>query len=682
MPKKVLITAALPYANGPLHFGHIAGAYLPADCYARFQRLLGREVLYICGSDEHGVPITLNAQIAGRTPKEHVDLFHHMIADFFKQLHISFDHYSRTTWEGHVKTTQQFFLDLLANGYIEPKVTEQLYSPIDNRFLADRYVIGNCPKCDFENARGDECPNCGASYEATELKNPRSKLTEAKLILKPTKHWFLKLDQFKKKLNTWIKKKNWKSNVVRFAQNYIDDLRPRAITRDSDWGIPVPLDEAKGKVFYVWFDAPIGYISATMEWAEKVVQDPKAWEAYWLDPKTHYVQFVGKDNIPFHAVFFPAMEMGQNRPYKLVDELPANEFYNLEGKQFSKSAGWYIDLETFFKTFTSDQIRYAIASNAPETQDSEFSWKDFQMRCNAELLGKYGNLVNRIVVFTQNHLDGQIPPLNHLEKEDKVFLKEMDEKVKKIHQAYSGFQLRKASQLIMELATLGNTYFDRKTPWKMAKDSTQRKNLETALACSLHGLNLLALLSAPIIPQTAEKLWKLLGYKKPLTSYQWDDVLKTGLPHTNQLGQSEIFFQKIEDEIIKAESEKLKQGLERASSFQKTISPFKPPVDFDLFSKLDLRVGQILNAQTIPKSQKLLQLEVDFGIERRIVVSGIGKAFPLPSKLIGKKAAFIVNLKPIKLMGIESEGMLLVRGQSSKMELLELPDGSPGDPIN
>lgn len=681
MSKKVLITAALPYANGPLHFGHIAGAYLPADCYARFQHLLGHDTLYICGSDEHGVPITLNAEMAGRTPQQHVDLYHKVIYDFFQQLDISFDHYSRTTWEGHVHPTQQFFLDLLENGYIEPKVTEQLYSEADNRFLADRYVVGTCPKCSSENARGDECPKCGASYEATDLKNPRSKLTGAKLKLKPTKHWFLRFDLFKEKLTEWIKKKNWKSNVVQFAQNYIDDLRPRAITRDSDWGIPVPLDEAEGKVFYVWFDAPIGYISATLEWAQKVKKDPQAWESYWLDPETHYVQFVGKDNIPFHAIFFPAMVMGQKTPYKLVDELPANEFYNLEGKQFSKSSGWYIDLEDFFKKFSADQIRYAIAANAPETQDSEFSWKDFQMRCNAELLGKYGNLVNRVLVFCQNHVQGVAPPFGDLKREDETFLEQLEEKVKAIHQAYATFKLRKASQLIMELSSLGNAYFDAKKPWKAAKDPELRGGLETTLACCLRCLNALALVSFPIIPNAAEKLWKLLGYQTSLAHCKWDEVIEKGLPQNQSLPKPEVLFQKVEDDVITAEIEALNNRSEETPPPKREVPSFKESVSFEAFGGLDLRVGQILTAEPVPKSNKLLKLTVDFGLERRTVVSGIAKGFPNPSTLVGKKAAFVVNLKPAKLMGIESQAMLLVVGEAPHMELLEISDAYPGDPI-
>lgn len=382
-PNKVLITAALPYANGPLHFGHIAGCYLPADCYARFLRLKGEEVLYICGSDEYGVAITLSAELAGRTPKEHVDFFHRLNERIFEQLNVSFDHYSRTTWEGHVETVQQYFLDLLKNGHIEERETEQLYSEAEGRFLADRYVTGSCPKCGFKEARGDECPSCGGSFEATDLKEPRSKLTGSALTLRRTKHWFVRFDHFKENLRHFLAQKNWKSNVSHFAAHYIDELHPRAITRDSTWGVPIPLEGTEGKVFYVWFDAPIGYISATREWAITQGQSDK-WKEYWCNPDCRLVHFIGKDNIPFHAVFFPAMTMGQDQPYKLVDDLPANEFYTLEGRQFSKSSGWFIDVEEFFKEFSADQIRYVIAANAPETQDSEFTWLDFQARCNSE----------------------------------------------------------------------------------------------------------------------------------------------------------------------------------------------------------------------------------------------------------------------------------------------------------
>ncbi len=663
--EKILITSALPYANGPLHFGHIAGAYLPGDCYARFKRLQGNDVLYICGSDEHGVAITLSAEMAGRTPKQHVDHFHKVLQDFFTQLEFSFDHYSRTTWPGHVETTTQYFRDLLESGYIEERVTQQLYSEQDKRFLADRYVVGTCPKCGFAEARGDECQKCGSSYEATDLIHPRSKLTNSPLILKPTKHWFLLFDRFKHDLTAWISKKEWKPNVVKFAQNYIDDLRPRAITRDSDWGIPVPLPGAEGKVFYVWFDAPIGYISATKEWAQKKGA-PDAWKDYWCDPHTKLVQFIGKDNIPFHAVFFPAMTMGQKQPYKLVDELPANEFYNLEGKQFSKSEGWYIDLATFFQKFTADQIRYTIAANAPENQDSEFTWKDFQRRCNTELLGKYGNLVNRTLVFTQAHLHGKIPVL-HIPDEE--FLSHIKTLMHQIAEAYDTFHLRKASQLIMELAHAGNAYFDAQKPWKATPEAQQ-----SIIANTLKCIQLLALASYPIIPATAEKVWHLLGYTQSLTTKTWKEILNEPLQAGRALPAPQILFQKVEDEVINMEIAKLETP--------KVEAPKSPTVTIDEFRKVELRIGQILSAERVPKSKRLLKLSVDMGKETRTIVSGIGEKMDDLSFLVGKKVIIVANLPPATLMGVESQGMLLAATLSDGIELPELKDAKPGDLVS
>ncbi len=554
---KVLITSALPYANGQLHFGHIAGAYLPADCYARFERLQGKDTLFICGSDEYGVAITLSADLAKRTPQEHVDLFHKINKELFDQLNFSFDHFSRTTWKGHVLTTQQFFLDLLANGFIEEKVTDQLYSPQDKRFLADRYVVGTCPKCGFTEARGDECQRCGASYEATDLKNPRSKLTNALLILKATKHWFLLFDKFKGQLSEWLDKKNWKANVVNFAKSYVEDLKPRAITRDGDWGVPIPLPGTEGKVLYVWFDAPIGYISATKEWAQ-LQGKPDAWEKYWLDEHTNYVEFVGKDNIPFHAVFFPAMEMGQNTPYKKVDELPANEFLNLEGRQFSKSEGWTIDLADFFQNFTADQIRYTLAANAPENQDSEFTWKDFQIRCNSELLGKYGNLANRALVFIQNKAGGKVPSKKDLTDGDRAFLKQLDEITKEAAEAYEHFNLRRASQLMMQIAQTGNVYFDERKPWALAKAPETLPQMESTLYCCLECLKRLALVSSPIIPEAAQKLWEMLGYTTTLSKENWDKVIKEEIPEGRALPQPQVLFKRVENELIEEQENKLK----------------------------------------------------------------------------------------------------------------------------
>jgi methionyl-tRNA synthetase len=679
MKQKILITSALPYANGPLHFGHIAGAYLPADCYARFQRLLQNDVLYICGSDEYGIAITLSADLAGRTPKEHVDIFHEVNKEFFNKLQISFDHYSRTTWDGHIETVHQFFNDLLANGYIEERVTDQLYSEADQRFLADRYVVGTCPKCGFDQARGDECPHCGASYEATDLKNPRSKLTNAPLTHRATKHWFLLLDQFKDQLKDWLKDKNWKPNVINFIKGYIEELHPRAITRDMTWGVPVPLPHTEGKVLYVWFDAPIGYISATKEWAEKMNQ-PSLWQEYWLDSNTKLVNFIGKDNIPFHASIFPAMIMGQNQPYKLVDELPANEFYKLEGKQFSKSDDWSIDLEEFFKRYTSDQIRYVIAANAPETSDSEFTWKDFQLRCNHELLGKYGNLINRILVFIWNHCDKKIPSFHQLEELDLEFLQTIKDLGNQAEESYQAFKLRRATQIFMELAQQGNVYFDRKRPWLDAKQEETRGRMQTTLASCIECLKVLALISYPVIPSTANQLWRLLGYPTDLETSNWRTVMHTPVGAGQAIQQPKIVFQKIEDEEIEIEIEKLKRKSTLAkvkSEIGGKIESFKPLIDLEDFRKIDLRVAQIIEAKAIPKSKKLIHLVVDLGLEKRTIVAGLGEVYPL-DQLIGKKVVVVANLKPITLMGIQSEGMVLAGKFYDKLELVSILDREPG----
>lgn len=665
---KILITSALPYANGPLHFGHIAGAYLPGDCYARFERLRGRDVLYVCGSDEYGVAITMSAEMAGRSPKEHVDIFHEVNKALFKQMNFSFDHYSRTTWKGHAEPVKQFFLELLHNGYIEERVTDQLYSEADGKFLADRYVVGECPRCGFANARGDECPKCGASYEATDLKNPRSKLTGSKLVHKPTKHWFLLLDKFKDRLLKWLETKDWKPNVVNFVKGYVQDLRPRAITRDSNWGIPVPLPDAEGKVLYVWFDAPIGYISASMEW------DEKRWKDYWLDPKTKLVHFVGKDNIPFHAAIFPSMVMGQNQPYKLVDELPANEFFNLEGRQFSKSDGWFIDLEDFFKRYTTDQIRYAIASNAPETSDSEFTWKDFQLKCNTDLLGKYGNLVNRVLVFAKNQCAGVVPKRHQLDAIDQEFLDNVKKLAAEAADSYESFKVRRASQVIMELAQLGNVYFDKKKPWK----PESRESMENTIALCLECLKVLALISSPIIPDTANQVWKLLGYKNELKDQNWDKVVDETIPEGQKLMEPKILFQRVEDAQIEEEIKKL-HTMSKKSQQDKPMeyAPLKELVDIDLFRKLDLRVGVVLKAEPVPKSKKLLQLEVDLGFEKRTVVAGISQ-FYQPDQIVGQKVVVVANLKPATLMGIQSQGMVLAGKLGDILEVMNAKSVPPG----
>lgn len=675
MRQKVLITAALPYANAPLHFGHLAGAYLPADCFARFERLHGKDVLFISGSDEYGVAIALSAEIAGRSPKEHVDLFHEINKEFFKKLCIDFDYFGRTSSPHHIPLVQTFFEDLLESGLIEKRETEELYSAEENKFLADRYVVGTCPKCGFESARGDECNKCGASYEATDLIKPRSKLSGKPLTRKKTTHWFLLFGKMKEKLETFLSGKLWKPNVINFAKEYVDNLKERAITRDLKWGVPVPLEEAEGKVFYVWFDAPIGYISIAQEWAEKT-NAPDAWKEYWCDPKTKYVQFMGKDNIPFHALFFPAMIMGQKGPYKLVDDLVANEFYNLEGKKFSKSDGWTIDVDDFFSRFHPDQIRYAIAANAPESSDSEFSWRDFEKRCNGELVGKLGNLINRSLTFLQNHLSGKVPPRHFLGEEDLRFENEMHRLLLEIEESFESYKLRRACQLIMELASQGNAYFDAKAPWKEARDPARKESLETTLSLCLSCIKNLALVCAPLMPKTAERILEQLALKSFDT---WKAFLERELVVGTALPKPTLLFQKIEDGVIDEEISKLKKRSEMITTEKKTdtYAPIKPAITIDEMHKMDLRVGLILSAEKVPKAKKLLKLEVDLGFEKRTILSGISLHYT-PEQLVGKKVIVVANLKPATIMGIESQGMILAASIDDKLEVLsaDIPIGA------
>lgn len=678
---KILITSALPYANGTLHFGHIAGAYLPADVYARFMRLKKEDVLYICGSDEYGIAITLSAEMAKRTPKEHVDIYHEINKKVFKQLGISFDHYSRTTWPGHVEAVHQFFNDLLENGYIEEKETEQLYSEQEGRFLADRYVVGTCPKCGFEAARGDECTRCGQSFEATDVLQPRSKLTGAPLALKKTTHWFLRLDLFKEKLIEWIGTKNWKPNVVNFVKSYIKDLKPRAITRDMAWGVPVPLSQAKDKVLYVWFEACIGYISATKEWAQ-LQHTPDRWKDYWCDPATRLIHFIGKDNIPFHAVIFPSMIMGQNMPCKLVDELPANEFYNLEGKQFSKSDGWYIDIEDFLSRYSPELIRYTIAANAPETSDSEFSWKDFQLRNNTDLVGKFGNFVNRTLVFLKNQNGGKIPVRKALDARDQEFLAGLAALIAKAEDAYSTFRVRLAAATIMEIAALGNVYFDAKKPWELARSPETNEAMQTVLSLCLECVKAMMLTAFPILFETSEKIWRLLGQKDSLTHLGWDAVKQMDFTPGTALPEPVLLFTKIEDEQIAKEIAMLS-----ATCQPKEVDPLSEPkesarISFDDVQKLDLRIAKIVTAERVPKSKKLLKLTIDLGSEQRTIVSGIGHKFT-PEEVVGKQVVVVANLAPATLMGVESQGMMLVASSpDDSMRLLECSDLPPGSKVS
>lgn len=675
--QKYLITAALPYANGMLHFGHIAGSYLPADCYARYRRMNQDEVLFICGSDEYGIAVAISAEQAKRTPKEQVDHFHAINKSLFEKLQISFDHYGRTTTDIHAETTKEFFFSLLNNGHIEEKFTEQLYSEKDDKFLADRYVEGTCPKCKYENARGDECPKCGASFEAIDLIQPRSKLTKAPLIRKKTKHWFLRFDHFKDQLSHFIEEKEWKPNVYQFAKHYVEELHERAITRDTPWGIKVPLEGADGKVFYVWFDAPIGYISITKEWA--ILQgDEELWKEYWLNPETTLVQFLGKDNIPFHAVFFPAMIMGQDIPYKLVDYLPANEFYNLEGKQFSKSSGWTIDLDRFLEQFSTDSIRYVIASNAPENGDAEFSWADYQQRVNSDLVGKFGNLVNRVLTFIVSKMKNPELKFERLDEIDHEFIENIETLSFQLLDCFEEFKVRKACSLIMEIASLGNAYFDTKKPWALFKDPTKKEELDKVMALCLYALKVLALVSFPIIPQAAKELWTMLGFEENLETVAIRKELKIVSFNSQELKEPKILFKKIEDQVIEQEEALLKNTTQKNTL---EYEPLKAPCTIDQVDLIDLRVGEILQVEKVEKSKKLLKLTVNLGFEVRTIVSGIALDVADPTSLIGKKVIIVANLQPAKLMGIESQGMLLAGSIGSQFEIPSFANLVPGSRV-
>lgn len=675
---RILITAALPYANGGLHFGHIAGAYLPADVYARFSRLMKHEVAFICGSDEFGVPITINAERMGQSFQEYVDVYFHEHQKTFRLLSISFDHYSRTTRPGHKKITQEVFLSLLNNGHIEERVVPQLYSEKEGRFLADRYVKGECPHCGYLEARGDECPKCAASYESTELLNPVSKITHSPLQLKDTKHWFLRFDHFKQQLLKWLDQKSWKGNVKNFARFYAENVRARAITRDSTWGVPLPLSNTEGKVFYVWFDAPLGYISMTKEWAEMMGR-PELWKDFWLSSETKYVQFIGKDNIPFHAVFFPAMLMGQDLPYKKVDHLPANEFLLLEGKQFSKSDGWFIDLHLFFDRYECDQIRYYLALHAPETQDTEFSWDLFQAACNDDLVGKWGNLANRTLTFLQRHCEGCIPAYRDLMEIDQTFLKDIKQITQEITAHYDSFSLKKAARAVMKLASVGNVYFNEKKPWQEIKQKSNKQDVFNTLYCCLEALKALALVSYPIMPNKADLLWRFLGGKGSLQKETWEDFLHKALVVGGTLPIPELLFSKIEDSWVKEEKERLYkfrgEGMEQEATKESRDAEDvlkENDVSFEDFLKVKMCVGVVLSAEKIIKSNKLLKLKVDLGSETRVIVSGIAKYFPEEGVLLDQRVVVVKNLKPVKIMGVMSQGMLLAAGEGEAFSLVKV----------
>ena len=656
--KRYTITAALPYTNGPVHIGHLAGVYVPADIYARFLRATGNDVIYICGSDEHGVPITIKAKKEGVSPQDVVDKYNAIIKKSFEDFGISFDNYSRTSAEIHHKTASEFFKKLYDEGKFIEEASEQLYDEEANQFLADRFVIGTCPKCGNEESYGDQCEKCGTSHNATDLINPKSAITGNVPTMKVTKHWYLPLDKYEQWLREWIvegHKNDWKTNVLGQVKSWLDDgLKPRAVTRDLDWGIPVPVEGGEGKVLYVWFDAPIGYISSTKEWAAR---EGKDWEPYWKDKDTKLIHFIGKDNIVFHCIIFPAMLKAEGS-YILPENVPANEFLNLEGDKISTSKNWAVWLHEYLVDFPNQQdvLRYALTASAPETKDNDFTWKDFQARNNNELVAIFGNFINRVVVLTNKYYEGVVPEPNELSDLDNETLEKLQKYPAVIASSIDRYRFREASQELMNLARLGNKYLADEEPWKAIKTNPER--VKTIMYVALQIAAGLSIVCEPFLPFTSIKLKGILNISE---SVKWDEIAKTEtlIAPNHKIGQAELLFSKIEDEEIQKQLDKLEATKQANEAENKTVEPQKETIQFDDFTKLDIRVGTILEAVKVPKTKKLLQLKVDVGIDIRTIVSGIAESFS-PEDIIGQKVTVLVNLAPRVLKGIESQGMILM----------------------
>ena len=658
--KRTLVTTALPYANGPVHIGHLAGVYVPADIYTRFLRLRGEDVVMIGGSDEHGVPITIKAKKEGVTPQDIVDRYHKIIKDSFEGLGISFDIYSRTTSSIHEATASEFFRRLYDNGQFVEKTSMQLFDEKANQFLADRYVTGECPHCHNLNAYGDQCEACGSSLNATDLINPKSAITGNTPVLKETKHWYLPLDRWEGALSRWILEghKEGKTNVYGQCKSWIDlGLQPRAVSRDLDWGVPVPVEGADGKVLYVWFDAPIGYISNTKELL------PDSWEKYWKNPETRIINFIGKDNIVFHCIIFPAMLMAYGDGFQLPDNVPAMEFLNLEGDKISTSRNWAIWLHEYLQDFPGKQdvLRYVLTANAPETKDNDFTWRDFQNRNNSELVAIFGNFVNRAVVLTHKYFDGTVPAAGTLEEADKAALAEIADTCGRLTENLENFHFREALKEAMNIARTGNRYLQETEPWKVAK--TDMARTATILNTALQICANLAIAFEPFLPFTAEKLSRMLG----LTGLKWADLGRAGLIAAGStIGQPELLFEKIEDDTIQAQLDRLARIKEENKLNSWKPAPQLPDVAFDDFLKTDIRVGTVKECKRVPKADKLLQFLIDDGMGDRTIVSGIAKYYK-PEDLVGKQVCFVANFAPRKLKGVESQGMILSA---------ENPDGS------
>ena len=673
MSKRYTITAALPYTNGPLHIGHMAGVYVPADIYARYLRLKGHDVAFICGSDEHGVPITIKAKNEGVTPQDIVDHYNANIKASFKEFGISFDNYSRTSAKIHHETASEFFTTLHAKGEFIEETNAQLYDAEAGQFLADRFVVGTCPKCGNEESYGDQCEACGTSHNATDLIKPKSAITGAAPSLKETKHWFLPLDKHEAFLKQWIlesHKSDWKPNVYGQCKSWIDDgLRPRAVTRDLDWGIPVPVEGADGKVLYVWFDAPIGYISSTKEWAQK---EGKDWEPYWKDEDTTLVHFIGKDNIVFHCIIFPAMLRAEGS-YILPTNVPANEFLNLEGQKLSTSKNWAVWLPDYLKEFPEKQdvLRYVLTATAPETKDNDFTWKDFQARNNNELVAIFGNFINRVVVLTNKYYQGIVPAPDEFSAEDTAALNAIQSYPNILSSSIERYRFREASQELMNLARLGNKYLADAEPWKVVKTDPER--VQTIMYVALQISAALAVVSEPLLPWSSQKLKTMLN----LDALSWADIESRGslLKSSHQIGEAHLLFAKIEDSEVEFQLEKLAKSKLVNEIANKEIESQKETVSFEDFSKLDLRVGTIIEAKKMPKAKKLLVLQVDTGVDTRTIVSGIADSFSA-EEVIGKRVTVLINLAPRALRGVESQGMILMTETADGRLVFVNPDAA------
>ena len=680
--QRYTITAALPYTNGPVHIGHLAGVYIPADIFTRYQKAKGNDAVYICGSDEHGVPITIRAKKEGVTPQQVVDKYHAVIKKSFADFGIAFDNYSRTSLPLHHETAAGFFKKLYDEGKFVEQTSKQLYDEQEKQFLADRFVTGTCPKCGYEHAYGDQCEKCGTSLSPMELINPVSTISGNKPVVKETKHWYLPLDQYQDWLKDWIlegHKHDWKPNVLGQVKSWLDDgLRPRAVTRDLDWGVPVPVEGAEGKVLYVWFDAPIGYISSTKEWAEK---NGKDWQAYWQNKDTKLIHFIGKDNIVFHTIIFPAM-LKAHGDYILPENVPANEFLNLEGDKISTSRNWAVWLHEYLEEFPGKQdvLRYVLTANAPETKDNDFTWKDFQTRNNSELVGNLGNFINRVLVLTHKYYDGVVPHPGELTAVDKDVLSQLKTYPDKIGKLIERYRFREALAEYMNLARLGNKYLADEEPWKLIKTNPER--VKTIMYVALQIATALAVLGEVFLPFSAQKLKEMLQLTQ---KYNWDEVAQkdTLLPAGHQIGKAQLLFEKIDDETVEKQVQKLLATKKQNEADNRPVEPQKDEIEFDDFMKMDIRTATILEAEKMPKAKKLLVLKVDTGLDQRTIVSGIAEHFK-PEDIVGKKVLVLVNLKPRKLRGVESQGMILMtENAEGKLVFVNPDEATPnGMPIS